>query len=411
MVGCLMMGMVAGAQEPESATKAATQEPRNPAETILTQQAQPDKDKKKEKKEEKKGDKTAPPEIDFSAAFASQAESPTGLNPHMIGDLGLASLVTVKLPTIAKIQIPINNLAGVPPQMQTIFVPTNVHRTVRVPFFGRGGFNISENEGVLPQTRAFFTYNYYDNATAPAQGSDVPHTVTQNFTFQGQTFVAQVLVPGFAPPRLDVNRETVGFEKAFFDGAFSLGMRVPIFQQNGAEAFHDAEAGDLTIIAKFAPYIDRETGSGISLGMAVTAPTGPAIHTVDADVHSTVLQPFIGYQFNRENFLLYGFASIGVPTDTRDVTILFNDIGLGYRLWEGDGLIRSLVPAVEAHITTPLDHRQSTDLIQGLDEVVLTGGVHMGLGRRSLLTLGVATPVNSPRTFNVEGIVQFNFRF
>src|SRR6266704_2190005 len=149
-------------------TKASTQEPRNPAETILAQPAQPDK--KKDKKEEKKGDKTAPPEIDFSSAFAAQAESPTGLNPHMIGDFdGLASLVTVKLPTFAKIQIPINNLAGVPPQMQTIFVPTNVHRTVRVPFFGRGGFNIAENEGVLPQTRAFFTYNYYDNATAPAQ--------------------------------------------------------------------------------------------------------------------------------------------------------------------------------------------------------------------------------------------------
>jgi hypothetical protein len=282
---------------------------------------------------------------------------------------------------------------------------------VRVPFFGRSGSNIAENEGVLPQDRVFFTYNYYDNATAPAQGSDVPHTVTQNFTFQGQNFVAQVLVPGVAPPRLDVNRETVGFEKTFFDGVFSLGMRVPIFQQNGAEAFHDAEAGDLTFIAKVAPYIDRETGSGISLGLAVTAATGPAIQTVGEDIHSTVLQPFLGYQFNRANLLLYGFISVAVPTDTRDVTFLANDVGLGYRLWEGDGLVRSLVPAVEAHITTPLDHRQSTDLIQGLDEVILTGGVHVGLGRRSLLTLGVATPVNGPRTFNVEGIVQFNFRF
>ena len=87
IVGCLMIGIVAGAQEPAPGTKASTQEPRNPAETIVALQTQPDKKKdQKDKMDEKKGDKTAPPEIDFSSAFASQAESPTGLNPHMIGD-------------------------------------------------------------------------------------------------------------------------------------------------------------------------------------------------------------------------------------------------------------------------------------------------------------------------------------
>ena len=40
------------------------------------------------------------------------------------------------------------------------------------------------------------------------------------------------------------------------------------------------------------------------------------------------------------------------------------------------------------------------------------GGVHFGLGRgRTLLTLGVATPVTGPRPMEVEGFVQLNFRF
>jgi hypothetical protein len=74
-------------------------------------------------------------------------------------------------------------------------------------------------------------------------------------------------------------------------------------------------------------------------------------------------------------------------------------------------LFRSVVPAIEAHVTTPLDHRSPTDEIRGLDLVVLTGGVHLGVGQRSMLTLGVATPITGPRPYDVEALVQFNLRF
>src|SRR5262249_4078442 len=116
--------------------------------------------------------------------------------------------------------------------------------------------------------------------------------------------------------------------------------------------------------------------------------------------------------FTADRLFLHGFTSIGVPTDSRDVTLLFNDVGVGYWMYSGGpGLIRAIVPTVEAHISTPMDHRSVTDTIFATDVAVLTGGVHGGLGARSLLTFGVATPVTGPRPFSVEAIVQFNMRF
>jgi hypothetical protein len=45
------------------------------------------------------------------------------------------------------------------------------------------------------------------------------------------------------------------------------------------------------------------------------------------------------------------------------------------------------------------------------DLVVLTAGSHFDLFQRARLTLGVATPVTGPRVFDVEALVQFNWRF
>ena len=62
-------------------------------------------------------------------------------------------------------------------------------------------------------------------------------------------------------------------------------------------------------------------------------------------------------------------------------------------------------------MTTPLNHRALNGPIIVPDAVVLTGGVHFGVGRNSTLTFGAASPVTGPRTYNFEGFVQFNLRF
>ena len=56
---------------------------------------------------------------------------------------------------------------------------------------------------------------------------------------------------------------------------------------------------------------------------------------------------------NLDRFYVQGFTSIAVPTDSVVVTALFNDIGVGYYLYRGDGerFITALIPTVEAHVT------------------------------------------------------------
>ena len=76
-----------------------------------------------------------------------------------------------------------------------------------------------------------------------------------------------------------------------------------------------------------------------------------------------------------------------------------------------DFTITALIPTIEAHITTPLNHRQPTDVFTTPDLVALTAGMHIGLGSRSMLTLGATAPVTGPRPWNVEAVAQFNFRF
>ena len=62
-------------------------------------------------------------------------------------------------------------------------------------------------------------------------------------------------------------------------------------------------------------------------------------------------------------------------------------------------------------MTTPLDHRGYNNPVIVPDLVDITAGVHVGIFRNATLSLGIATPVTGPRVFNVESLVQLNWRF
>lgn len=377
--------------------------------TVQLQGKQPGKEKLPLPK-----DKAAPPQADeeLIGEPPTPTEAVRGPNPNMMGDqMGQFAFRSVLLSSTGTVVVTIP--ARQPPQQVVLQFPTTVQRNVRVPISQRGGIKIAENESPAPQDRVFFTYNYYNGVRGPNDGSTTPTTVNQTFFVAGVPFTVPVSVPGLAPPRLDVHRETFGFEKTFLDGDASVGLRVPFFQQYGGDgSFSEEDLGDMTIILKYAPLWDRELNNVISLGLAITVPTGPDIQTASGTIHPTLLQPYLGWMFTGEALFVQGFTSVVVPTDSRDVTLLFNDIGVGLLLLQGgEGLISSVVPMLEAHVTTPMDHRSQSDSIRGIDLVVLTAGVHLGLGTRSALTLGVATPITGPRPFAVEGLVQLNFRF
>jgi hypothetical protein len=99
----------------------------------------------------------------------------------------------------------------------------------------RGAFKIQENESPRPADRVNLTFNYYNSVDLGTK-------------------------------KIDVQRETLGFEKTFLDGNASLGARLPFFQNLD----NKDDMGDITLIGKFAFLNDRMTGNVISGGIAIT---------------------------------------------------------------------------------------------------------------------------------------------
>lgn len=203
-----------------------------------------------------------------------------------------------------------------------------------LPLVSRGPFKVAENESPEPQDRVFVTYNYFK--------------VRGNY-------------PEINPftESLDLQRVTVGFEKSFWNGHGSIGVRVPFFDANYVgrtrivpnpdgsfdigdplmDDLEDSELGDITLLFKAAIGCCAEHKL-CSFGLAVTLPTGPSIEAYNVptgtfqDKHAGILQPFVGYLWTGNNWYVHGFFSVAFPMHTGDdVIILFSDIGFGYYLY------------------------------------------------------------------------------
>lgn len=359
---------------------------------------------------------TTPVTDAFAQAPEAGTEAASSFNPNMFGDLFASQFcgtVVASLPggqqqnlvrgtnpgtfpagTRFNVDVSVNGQvipAGTPiPTSGNFGVLPAAPCSLVVPVVVRGAFKITENESPRPQDRVFTTYNYFNNVN----GSLNPPGVRQ----------------------ADVHRETVGFEKTLLEGDASIGLRVPFFEFSGGDGtLGQGNIGDLTFISKYALINDRSTGNVLSGGLALTVPTGdgftiPGITTI----HATLFQPWAGFIYNWGNAYAHGFTSIVVPTDMREVIYLFNDLAVGYSLYRDDngGMIRSIVPTLEVHINTPLNHRGiETMPIGGIDIVDLTAGTTIGLGQRATLSIGAVTPVTGPKPFDIEALAQFNFRF
>jgi hypothetical protein len=251
---------------------------------------------------------------------------------------------------------------------------------------------IVENESAAPQDRWYTTYNYYND-------------------------VDRRLNP--APAQENVHREIFGFEKTFLDGNASIGLRLPFYQEYGDDVGNRGLVGDLSVILKYAFLYNRECGNVLSGGLVVTAPTGADFQPSGFGapvIHDTLLQPYVSgiYCFNRD-FYAQAFSSVVVPTDSRDATLLDNDLGVGYFAYRNCGSGRwltAVVPTVEVHVTTPLNHRGALTEPVGVSDLVdITLGTTLEFSSRAALTIGAAIPVVGPRPFDFEAEVQFNWRF
>jgi hypothetical protein len=302
------------------------------------------------------------------------------------------------VPSIKGDQVPISSIAFAAPQGSGATGATS--RTGIVAPSART-FKITDDESPQPRDRVFVDFNYYDNI-----GAAVNHRL------------------GIDLRSVDIYRETFGLEKTLLDNAASIGLRVPLDTLSAesnvpGQSGTNTDVGDITAIFKYAFWQDPHAGMLFSGGLAVTVPTGPS-HFAGAIVpvaRDTVLQPFVGYIWTNGHWFIQGFSGIEVPTDSKDVTLLYNTIGIGYsfsRACGQDRLVRAIVPTFEIHLNDPLNHRGAftvSDLAGTADVCDLTMATTLELGRRSSLSIGLVTPVTGPKPFDLEALVQLNWFF
>jgi len=353
--------------------------------------------------------------------------------PQMIGDFGGTTIrrtilvpVTVTKTNFEILDINSPNQQSVPSatvvnsvERTTILVPVSVTS----PLASRtgSGFKIADNASPLPTDRVYFSFNYFDSlngtgGSTPGGTFNSPIVIDPQGSPFGSGLFSTTTVPGvIAPnPRLNLNREIFGLEKTFWDGNASAEVRVPIYQSQGSfgGGFQGDGLGDITAIVKFA-LINNSEGNVLSVGLATTFPTGPSIQTFQGNINSVLLQPFAGYIVNFGDAFIQGFSSVVAPTESKDIALAFNDIGAGYRLYRGDSgsLVSYITPVGEAHVTTPLESRNANTAIWVPDIVSFTGGVHIGLGERTRLSLAANLPVTGPQPYDAEYMAQINFRY
>ena len=228
-------------------------------------------------------------------------------------------------------------------------------------------------------------------------------------------YYSNVLDSVLLGPQLNVHRETVGIEKTFLGGDASIGLRLPILETRTSH-LNESGLGDLSVVFKYAPYINCKTGDVLSGGLVVTVPSGRDFQATGApNTHPVILQPWTGSILTFGDFYMQGFTSYAFPLDDRiDSSDWFNDVGIGYFLYRSpcaDSLLAAVIPTLECHYTEAVNHRGVNGFPGGLDIVSLTGGVTLGIGAKSQLNIGVNVPISGPRPYDVEGLIQLNCRF
>lgn len=305
-------------------------------------------------------------------------QTTTTVTPTQIFDPFSETSITVNIVTSTTTTVTVNDL-----------VPST--QVVTIPIAGRySGFKVSDNDSPRPMDRIYFNYNQFNDVSR----SVLPPTV----------------------PSITMSQQLLGFERTFLGGDASFGLRLPFLQVNGFDQAETHIIGDLSVRLKFAWINDPQTRDVLSSGLIVTAPTGGGnnVFLVDGSraPHSTLIQPWGGFIYNLPRLYFQGFASLVAPTDSRDPTVLFNSIAAGWWMYrgQGDSVITAIIPVVELHINTPLNHRSPDDLIRFQDQFNLTSGVYFAFPR---MTIGAAVgvPLAGPRPYNVEGIVSINYNF
>ena len=214
-------------------------------------------------------------------------------------------------------------------------------------------FKASENQSPRPQDRVYFDFNFYSNVNSTvntAQRSPVNQLNAYTYMW--------------------------GFEKTFDQGNGSIGMRLPLnsltaTSSNGAVPAPTSTAlGNLDIFGKYILKQNLETGSLITAGFQITPSTGTSRFAgapYIASLNTTYFQPFIAYLWRRDRFFIQGFTGFDFPANNADVSLIYNDIGMGYMVYQNADTTRfitAIAPTFEVHVNSPINHRNPYNMLR-----------------------------------------------
>jgi hypothetical protein len=316
--------------------------------------------------------------------------------------------------------------------------------TAPTPLILPGLFTAINPEPARPQNRVFVGYGYYDG-------------------FQVANLAGTGLRQGF-----NLNVFNLGAEMAFLDNRASAYFRVPFLAATDNIAGVPLDGlGDISLGVKYALLSCNETGSVLSVGVTVATPTardlsvttnrysntlsadrsftiGGHTYTLPNDATSTVnptyYQPWVGGLLVRDRLFVSGYAGLVLSSDDSVASFVNTEVGLGYQLYRcesHDSWVTSITPTFSVQTLLPINHQGTplgnlnyggsvtvgaggvlSDTIpqQGFSinspyQVFLTEGVSVGIGSRSLLSVGIVLPVTGPKAYSVGAVVGFNFFF
>jgi hypothetical protein len=332
--------------------------------------------------------------VNPDGTFAGQL--PVVVNPdgsrELVGGIGRFEPTDENILGRASSPQPGARVIGVLPGKGQVFDPSLADFVARVPQVVRGAFKVTENDTPRPTTRAYFTYNFYDQVSRS--------------------------IGGFEVPRIVLHQQVFGYEQAFADRQFSVGIRLPYNQLTSPRFVNETSLGDITLTSKAVLLENPRTGNLISAGMLLTVPTGslpfPSSIT-GTNIRGVLFQPYLGYIFTGLNGRAFaqGFSSVIIPSEDNDVTFMSNSVNVGYRLFEFEtGRLAAIVPVAECHVNTPFDNRgRRSEPVGFVDSVTCLGGTHFLFRSGASIGFAVGTPITGPRPFSLQATLQAGFQF
>lgn len=307
--------------------------------------------------------------------------------------------------------------------------PSNGDVIATMPLGGGRSYKIGENNKPIPMDRVYFNYNGYVNASTIVSG----------------------LGPG-VPQSSNLNQFTLGFEKTFLDGWWSIDVRIPFLDgfQGTAQGFalDSGRYGNMAAYLKHLMYQDEQLA--IAGGCGVGLPTGSNLDAFVDGAPLTVqndavhLLPYLGY-FDQHNDLWFsqGFFGLDFAANGNDIVftqtganagryteqnLMYADLSLGRWLYRNPeaSYTQGLAAVFELHYTTTI---QDSDIVvvnstsgrfgtlgttaNRLDVLNLTAGLHWQITEVCNFRVGCSAPLRAApdRVFDAEILASFNRQF